>query len=107
MRNSIGLGKSTVTSEVVVEAVQRNAQGRRSPVNTSPRVGDSTHIVQKATHFGKRKRLVGFHGPSARIHESDVVLFRFNGLKRPTVEGKVLEEVEEKRLHFLARKQLR
>ena len=76
-------------------------------MDTRPRVWNSAHVVQQATHLSERERLVGFHGSSARVHEGDVVFFRLDGLKRPTVKRKILEQVKEKRLDFLARQQLR
>lgn len=84
---------------MVIQIVDLNAQCGGSSVDARPRVGNPTHVVDQASHFGEREALVGLHSATACGHEGDVIHFflhRFNGA---TVFSHVLEDVEEKRPH--------
>ena len=76
-------------------------------VHASPRVRNSSHVIEQATHLRKGQRFVGLDRSSTGVHERDVVFLRLEGFQRTTVSGKVLKKVEEERTDLLAVQQLR
>ena len=75
-------------------------------MHTSPRVWNSSHIVEEAPHLGKGQWLVGFDRTPTGVHEGDVIFLALERLQRTTVLGKVLKKVEEERAHLLTIQQL-
>jgi len=62
-----------MTAEVLVQMVDRQSQHCWPTMDTSPWIGNCSHILEEPAHLSQIQSLIGFHRPATRAHESDMV----------------------------------
>lgn len=77
-----------------VEGVTVKAERRWSSMHAGPWVWNASHVLQQASHFCTRQRLVGLDRSPACGHEREMITPAFDGFERCPVLIDVLKEVE-------------
>lgn len=91
-----------MTSEMVVEGIEIDAQGRWPSMNACPRVRYPSHVLQQTPHLREGQPLVGLHSPTARTQEIHVIASRLECVQRLPIFAHIEKQIIDEFLEFPA-----